>query len=389
MKRIFFLLSFMHVGGVEKAFLNLLSALPEDLYEIHLGLLSNRGELIIEIPRHVKIHVIDCYSKYRKIINDPPHVVIKDFLRNRKYIKAFILSLLYLHMKITSSQYWLYKYILKNEPDFPIEFDLAVAYAGPSQAIDYYICKKVKAKKKCGWIHFDIIKFGIDKGMTRQLYKAYNKIFVVSKVAKEHFDQVFPEFKNKSEIFYNIISPIEIRKQAERNLSFDDDFVGTRILTVGRISQEKGQDYAIKALKILLGKGYAMKWYFIGDGISRKYCEELVREYGLEEFVVFLGIKKNPYPYMKDCDIYVQPSRHEGYCITLSEAKVFGNPIVATDFVGAREQLAKRTNAVVTGFSEVELAEGIAQAMNYSRISGDENMEVPTTDLDKLLCLLN
>lgn len=389
MKRILFVLSFMHVGGVEKAFLNLLSALPEDLYEIHLGLLSNRGELITEIPKHVKTHIIDCYSKYRMIINDPPHVVIKDFLFKRKYIKAFILSLLYLYMKITSSQYWLYKYILRNEPDFPIDFDLAIAYAGPSQAIDYYICKKVQAKKKCGWIHFDISKFGIDKRMTRQLYKAYNKIFIVSKVAKEHFDHVFPEFRNKSEIFYNIISPMEIREQAERNLSFDDDFAGIRILTVGRISQEKGQDYAIKALKLLVDKGYAVKWYFIGDGVSRNHCEELVRKYGLEGFVAFLGIQKNPYPFMKDCDIYVQPSRHEGYCVTLAEAKIFGNPIVATDFVGAREQLTERTNAVITGFSEVELAEGITQAMNFSKIPIDENMEVPTTNLDKLLHLLN
>lgn len=388
MKRIFFLLSFMHAGGVEKAFLNLLSLLPKNLYEIHLGLLSAKGEFMSAIPEHVQVHVISCYDKYKEILNDPPQRIIVDMLKKRKFVTAFLLFLLYVHYKFTSNRYWLYKYLLKDEPNFPIIFDLAVAYAGPSQSIDYYVCKKVQAKKKIGWIHFDILKFGIDKGMTRKLYKNYEKIFIVSKMAKKHFDQVFPEFLNKTDIFYNIISPSEVRKQSEKGVSFDDDFDGKRILTVGRISPEKGQDYAIRALKILIERGYRVRWYFIGDGVSRKYCEKLIYELNLEEYVVFLGIKMNPYSYMKDCDIYVQPSRHEGYCITLAEAKILGVPIVATDFVGAREQLEKCNNSVVTGFSVNELVVGIVQAMRYSKVSQKEEMDYTKSDLEKLFSFL-
>lgn len=388
MKRIFFLLSSMNVGGVEKAFLNFISVLPESEYEIHLGVLYAKGGFLTEIPDHVHVHIINCYDKYKRIINDPPLSVIKEMLYKGRYAEAFIHSLLYLHFKITANRYWLYQYILKDEPNFPITFDLAVAYAGPSQSIDYYICKKVQAKKKIGWIHFDILKFGIDQGMTRRLYKTYNKIFVVSKVAKEHFDQIFPKFKNKTEIFYNVVSPIEVQKQADRDVSFDDDFSGKRILTVGRISPEKGQNYAIEALKILVEKGYPVKWYFVGDGHFRKECEELVMKYQLEEYVAFLGTKKNPYPYMKDCDIYVQPSRHEGYCITLAEAKVFGMPIVATDFVGAREQLQERTNAEVTGFSPTEIATGIVKVMHYSKQPINDECDSLTTDLNNFLTIL-
>lgn len=388
MKRIFFLLSSMNVGGVEKAFLNFISVLPESEYEIHLGVLSAKGGFLTEIPDHVHVHIVNCYDKYKRIINDSPLSVIKEMLYKGRYAEAFIHSLLYLHFKITANRYWLYQYILKDEPNFPINFDLAVAYAGPSQSIDYYICKKVQAKKKIGWIHFDILKFGIDQGMTRQLYKTYNKIFVVSKVAKKHFDQVFPEFKNKTEIFYNVVSPIEVQKQADRDVSFDDDFSGMRILTVGRISLEKGQNYAIEALKILVEKGYPVKWYFVGDGSFRKDCEDLVLKYQLGEHVVFLGTKKNPYPYMKDCDIYVQPSRHEGYCITLAEAKVFGMPIVATDFVGAREQLMSRSNSVVTGFAATDLANGIIKIIESSICRINDISDTKSSDIKLFIELL-
>ena len=66
---------------------------------------------------------------------------------------------------------------------------------------------------------------------------------------------------------------------------------------------------------------------------------------------------------MKDCDIYMQPSRHEGFCITLAEALCFGHPIVATDFTGAREQLLNRKNSIVTGMSSDEMAGGLEEIL--------------------------
>ena len=113
-----------------------------------------------------------------------------------------------------------------------------------------------------------------------------------------------------------------------------------RILTVGRISEEKGQQVAIAALKLLLDRGYVLKWYFVGDGDNRDCCEQLAEEYGIRDNVVFLGVQTNPYGYMKDCDVYVQPSRHEGYCTTVNEAKFLCKPIVCTDVSGSDEMIA-------------------------------------------------
>ena len=102
-----------------------------------------------------------------------------------------------------------------------------------------------------------------------------------------------------------------------------------------------------------------MKWYFVGDGKDTDYCQNLVEKMSLSQYVTFLGTQTNPYAFMKDCDIYIQPSRHEGFCITLAEALCFGNPIVATDFTGAEEQLVNRSNSIVTGFSAEDIADGV------------------------------
>lgn len=387
MKKIFFLLSSMNVGGVEKAFLSMIPYIPKDKYEIHLGLLNMKGGFLEDIPQNVIIHHINCYSKYKEIINDPPLKVIIHELKKGHIINSIVQFFLYIHFKLTQNRYLLYKYILRKEPIFPITFDLAIAYAGPSQAIDYYITKKIKANKKCGWIHFDVEKFGIDKGMTKLLYSKYDKIFIVSRTAKDKFDRIFPKLRNKTEVFYNIVSPEQINRLANAAPTFGDSFTGKRILTVGRITSEKGHDIAIKALKIVLDKGYNVKWYFVGDGKHRQYCELLAQQLKIQNHIVFLGVEKNPYGYMRDCDIYVQPSRHEGYCITLAEARVFTSPIVATNFVGAKEQLTNRNNGIVTGFSEEEIATSIIKAFKFNRDSSS-NKEFKT-DIKKLLALIN
>lgn len=378
----------MNVGGVEKAFLSMLPYIPEDKYEIHLGLLSCKGGFLDDIPKYVKVHHISSYDVYKDIIHNPPLEVIKRMFSRGKYVQGILHFFIYIHFKLTGNRILLYKYILKNEPMFPIQFDLAVAYAGPSQSIDYFVCKKIVAKKKCGWIHFDITKFGIDKGMTRNLYKLYDKIFLVSQTAKEKFDKLFPQFIHQTEVFYNIVSPKHVSDLAIKAPTFKDNYSGKRILTVGRISKEKGHDMAIMALNILKQQGKDIIWYFVGDGNFRPHCESLAKELNIQESVVFLGTEKNPYGYMRDCDIYVQPSRHEGYCITLAEARVFPNPIVATDFVGAKEQLTTRRNGIVTGFSEMELAEGIARALEADKEMSIQNNSIQT-DVNKLLTLLD
>ena len=364
MKRIFFLLSSMNVGGIEMSFLGFLTKLPPEQYEIHLGLIHRRGGLLDQLPPYVHIHNISVYNKLWPIINDPPRNTIKRQFKEGHWGEATILFLLYLWMKLTGSSYWTYRYLLRKEPYIEGMFDAAVAYAGPSQMIDYYICEKVNAKKKYGWIHFDVSRFGIDRGMTRRLYRHYEKIFVVSKEARHIFCGIFPEFAGKTEVFYNIVNHNLILQQAESAPTFDDGFTGRKLLTVGRISEEKGQQIAIRAMKLVLDKHPITRWYFVGEGKDMAVCQALIHQEGLDDSVVFLGLQKNPYGFMRDCDLYVQPSRHEGYCITLAEALCFNKPVVATNFSGAREQLEGKKDSWITDFSPESIAASIDSALS-------------------------
>ena len=89
----------------------------------------------------------------------------------------------------------------------------------------------------------------------------------------------------------------------------------------------------------------------------------MVAEKKLTETFIFAGGQDNPYPYFKYCDIYVQPSRFEGYCITVAEARVFRKPIVATDFDGAREQLKDNETGVIVPCTVERIAEAVEKLL--------------------------
>ena len=355
-KRIFFLIHAMHVGGIEKALLRVLEQLPSKQWEVHVGLVQMEGELMGSLPKEVVVHEIPCLARFWKGTKE------KDAGERTKG-KRGCLQWWYrcVHRwlafvpKLCDNKYWIYRFLLRNEPVFPMEFDVAVAFAGPSQMLDYYICEKVRAKEKHGWIHYDVSQYGINRGITKRLYPQYDKIMIVSEKGKEIFDRMFPQLACKTEVFYFKVPQEQVVSMAENGPTFDDHFEGKRILTVGRLSEEKGQRVAIEVLKMLVDRGHQVKWYFVGDGPDKEYCQALAQQLGMAERVAFLGVQANPYGFMKDCDIYVQPSRHEGFCITLAEALCFPHPIVATDFTGAREQLQRRSNGFVTGMTAEEI----------------------------------
>ena len=247
--------------------------------------------------------------------------------------------------------------------------------------ISYFVANKIKAKKKVQWIHFDITKIGLNYSFARKIYSKFDKVFVVSEQAKEKVIENIPSLKDNVEVFYNIVSRNLVRKMSEGE-SFTDRFNGIRILTVGRLSKEKGQYMTIPVLAKLKSEGYNIRWYCIGDGNYKSECERLRKEYNLENEYILLGSKTNPYPYMKDCDIYVQPSLHEGYCITLAEARCFENPIVATDFTGAKEQLIETGCGLVSDISEEGLYIKIKEVLDNNKLRDDIKSNLKNHNVD-------
>lgn len=342
----------------------------------------------------MKVKYFNEYDNLKPFVKEPPQLLAKKLIKDKKYIKGFNTLFTYSISKISKDMGYYYRYILKDYRKIDEDYDLAVAYAGPMDFITYFVSNKIKAKKKVQWIHFDVTKTGFNKDFARINYKKFDKIFTVSKEGKNKLLHLIPSLKGMVDIFFNIISSNLIKDMSKKEKSFDDKFDGLRILTVGRLSNEKGQDLTIPVLKRLIDEGYNISWYCVGDGHDRDNYIEKIKSLNIENNYILLGAKLNPYPYMRDCDIYVQPSRHEGYCITLAEARCFNNPIITTNFTGANEQIRNEKTGLVCDISE----EGIYRALKrllddkelFNKIKNNLDKEIvdSTNEISKLYELL-
>ena len=395
MKKILFMCINMNIGGTEKALLTMLNEIDDSKYDITLLMLEEYGGFLNEIPSFVKVKYVDEYKSIKPFVNEPPKILIKRLIKNEEYLIGLSTLLNYSISKITNNISYYYKYILKNVKKIDEEYDLAVAYAGPMDFITYFVLNKIKAKKKVQWIHFDITKIGFNKKFAKRNYKKFDKIFVVSEEGKEKLINLIPALNNKVEAFFNIISCNLIENMSKNEKSFDDLFDGVRILTVGRLSKEKGQELTINVLARLKNQGYKVRWYCIGDGPEKDNYRNRIKSLDIENDYILLGSKLNPYPFMKDCDIYVQPSKHEGYCITLGEARCFDNPIVTTNFTGANEQIKNEITGLVCDISEQGIYQAIKRLLDnkelYKDIRSNLSNEIvdSTNEISKLEKLVN
>ena len=395
MKKLIFMCINMNIGGTEKALLTMLNEMDSSKYDVTLLMLEEYGGFLNEIPNFVKVKYINEYKTIKPYINEPPKLLAKELIKNKKCLTGIFTLLNYSISKITNNMSYYYKYILRNTKNIEDDYDLAVAYAGPMDFITYFVLNKIKAKKKVQWIHFDITKIGFNKKFAEKNYKKFYKIFVVSEEGREKLINLIPALNNKVEVFFNIISCNLIENMSKNEKGFDDSFNGVRILTVGRLSKEKGQDLTINALARLKNDGYNIKWYCIGDGPEKDNYKQIIKNLNVENEYILLGSKLNPYPSMEQCDIYVQPSRHEGYCITLSEARCFDNPIVATNFTGANEQIKNGITGLVCDISEEGIYNSIKRLLDdkelYIRIKKNLSSEVvdSTGEIAKFDKLIN
>ena len=371
MKKFLFMCINMNIGGTEKALLTMLNEIDDGKYDITLLMLEEYGGFLNEIPSFVKVKYVDEYKSIKPFVNEPPKILIKRLIKNKAYLTGLSTLLNYSISKITKNISYYYKYILKNIKGIDEEYDLAVANAGPMDFITYFVLNKIKAKKKVQWIHFDITKIGFNRKFAKRNYKKFDKIFVVSEEGKEKLINLIPALNNKVEAFFNIISCNLIENMSKNEKSFDDLFDGVRILTVGRLSKEKGQELTINVLARLKNEGYKVRWYCIGDGPEKDNYRNRIKSLDIENDYILLGSKLNPYPFMKDCDIYVQPSKHEGYCITLGEARCFNNPIVTTNFTGANEQIKNEITGLVCDISEEGVYKSVKRLLDDKKLYGE------------------
>jgi glycosyltransferase involved in cell wall biosynthesis len=352
MKKVLIVTRRMVMGGIEKALISMLEVMPIDRFEVTVLVMGNGGELVEQVPSHVRFGCLygDENTTLEKIWNA---------VKRGEFLHAFKIGWYTALAKNSNSVFDQEMFHSKMVPAVDTVYDLAIAYHVPASFPVVYVMNNIKAKKKAAWIHSDVSKYEKPLKRYREFYERFDKIFCVSQAALYNFIHMFPDLKDKTTVFYNILDTRKIEFMAVNGESYKDSFEGIRILTVGRLTFEKGHDIIPNVINRLISQGYNVRWYCLGDGEDRPKLENMIREFNLESHLILLGIKDNPYPYIKDCDIYVQPSRHEGYCITLAEARALNKPIITTDFVSAKEQINNRNNGLIVNFDENELFNAI------------------------------
>lgn len=392
MKKLLLVSHKMNLGGTEKALLSLLYALEGKNVQIDLLLLEHGGELLADIPQYVNVSFFPGFDKVKDIIEEPPLQTLKQLVKTGHISGAISHAVTYAKIKTTGEWYHNYIRVLGHYTN-PSEYDIAVAFAGPSDFISYLIAEKINASTKVQWIHFDIEKVIHDYGFGKKFYPKFQKFFCVSDNAKKIFLKHFPELSERTETFHNIVSEREIKKLADEGETFSDNYDGVRILTVGRLSKEKGQDMIPEAADIIRNNFPEFKWYLVGDGKEKNTIEEEVKKRGLDQHVVLTGSKSNPYGLMRDCDIYVQTSLHEGYGLTVHEAKIFDKPIVVTAFASASNLISDGNTGLICEINPASIAELILKLLKEQSLRTQfsrnirEEVKDTTSEIDKLLNL--
>ena len=345
MKKLLFVINTLGYGGAERAMLSLFGALDPEEYEISLFVLTGQGELIHELPSYVNVLNKD-YKDCSVLTEEGRKLLMKRVLQagigKGIFVKrvGYLLKNLYRmqrnHRIQVDKLCW--RILAEGAPKPEETYDLAVAYL--EGGATYYVADRVKARKKAAFVHIDYQKAGYGKNLDLDCYRKMDHIFAVSDEVKEHFLKVYPEYGDKISVFHNMIDQNRIHRMAQDGEGFSDDFQGIRILTVGRLTAQKRYDVAIEAMVLLKKESpVPVRWYVLGEGELKEQLEQQIKSLDLENEFKLLGVRANPYPCYRECDLYVHATGYEGKSIAIQEAQTLGKPILATDCSGNREQI--------------------------------------------------
>lgn len=351
----------MELGGVERSLLGLLDSIDYDRYDVDLFLMRHSGELMTHL--NPKVNLLPEMSQYASLAVPMTSLLkkgqidvlcgrLKGKLAARRFDKQHpgekpsIAALTYSH-----------KYTLKTMPQITNKtYDLAISFLTPH----YYVRERAKARKYAAWIHTDYTALSFDRRAELEMWSGYDTICGVSEQVSRGFQTSFPELAGKVRTIENILSKGLIDAQArEIQTEMKSDGV-VSLLSVGRFCDAKNFDNVPDICRRLVGDGLDVKWYLIGYGGDEPLIRQKIAEAGMQDRVIILGKKDNPYPYMRDCDLYVQPSRYEGKAVTVREAQLLGKPVVITDYATSASQLEDGVDGVIVPMDNAGCAAGIA-----------------------------
>ena len=384
----------MDLGGVEKSLLSMLQLFDYNSYDVDLFLFSHSGALMKFIPNKVKIlpentyysHInkslISCIKKRQmKIVFSKcvSRIKYKKFMfHNSNQISDAAINYLYSFSNRFAP-------VISEE-----EYDLAISFSD----VHYAVIDKVKAKKKVCWIHTDYSVTHQDTDFCFNMWNSFDNIVAVSKDCKTAFELSYPTLADKVIVIENTLSKHYVENESKSfNVEKEDECIS--ILSIGRFCVAKNFVNVPHILKGIRNYGINARWYLIGYGEQEEAIKKEIINSGMEETVVLLGKKENPYHYIKNCDVYIQPSIYEGKSVTVREAQMLGKPVIITDYPTAHSQLKDGYDGVIVPMDIEGCIQAIVNVLNNKELLNTITENIKKNDytnkleLKKLYAIIN
>lgn len=341
-KKLLFVITQFYKGGAETSLLNLFQLLDQEKYEVDFLVLNQIAyqdvtSLMGEIPAWIQVFDV--------VKNSAPGLKIEQFA-GKVYRRLF-------HAQT-------YGRAASNFVKDRI-YDAAISFG--EWLSPAFIAKKVTAKKKYVWIHIDLDKADfVNKEELVRYDREISGYIFASETSRRSSVERCPQMKEKSVVIHNFLNKKMILEKAEQEVSLPCP-EGEYLLSVGNLRIEKNYPRQIEVLRLLKEKGIPIKWICVGSTVDKAVYGEVLRlleQYHLQDDFILCGADDNPYRYMKRAKAVMVLSDHESWSLVISEAKVLGIPVIATNTSGAQEQLQDGENGIITLFDAPGIADKIA-----------------------------
>lgn len=354
MKRVLFIIDSLTCGGAEKSLVSLLPLLDRKKYELHLWMLNRGGEFESLLPADVIVEHGPRRSKMGKLKSFLGQVMFSFMLRFNRCVG---------HKEHPAETLWKSKGWAMT--GIPGEWDVAIAY---QQGLPtYLVANKVKAKHKLAWINVDIFKAGYNVVFNLRHLNKMDHVIAVSQTLSSMIAKHMTTIAPKLVTILDVLNPQLITTLADAEIPPDlpNHDMGScpLLVTVARVSPQKNYLLAVETASALRAKGIDFHWIFVGDGPDMLKVKSRIDELKLNDIVIPLGVRTNPYPYMKACDVYVQTSSFEGFGLTVGEAKILHKPIVSTNFTVVTNQLTDGKNGLIAEMNPESLSTAIIKML--------------------------
>lgn len=333
--KVLFRLRSLEMGGVPRVILDLLRNLPKDKFDLTLMLNLYQGELIKEIPADIKLIVVEKG---------------KEQMSSNLFFQK--LQLLWRRLKLeVYDKFPSVLYQLKVPEQYDIE--VASGYA----EFDMVLSSPNKNSRKIAWFHTDVT-YDVNQNRARERIETMKKfdhvIFCaahIRNVIEKYYNVTYPS----SSVVYNAIHVNDVKEKAQE---FDVDYkdlIKPVFCSVGRLHSRKGYHNLVNIHRRLIDDGFEHSIVVLGDGEEKNNLTEQISQLGVEGSFKLLGTKINPYPYMKNADYFVLPTRSEAYPLVVNEALALEKPIISTNVGGIPEMIENGVDGILVNDDEQEI----------------------------------